>query len=86
MQLRAPDGEVIAKVEDKKLAAWVLLLLLLLVIGHSSKFENVNGSENMSALDRCLSFAPPFYVLFLYIFDIYIFSIKLDATIFPFFG
>ena len=40
----------------------------------------------MSALDRCLFFAPPFYVLFLYIFDIYIFSIKLDATIFPFFG
>ena len=85
MQLRAPDGEVIARVEDKKLAASVFLLLLL-VIGHSSIFENINGSENMSALDRCLFFAPPFYVLFLYIFDIYIFSIKLDATIFPFFG
>ena len=64
MQLRAPDGEVIARVEDKKLAAW-LFLLLLLVIGHSPIFENINGSENMSALDRCLSFAPPFYVLFL---------------------
>ena len=50
MQLRAPDGEVIARLEDKKLAASVFLLLLL-VIGHSSIFENINGSENMSALD-----------------------------------
>ena len=43
MQLRAPDGEVIARVEDKKLAASVFLLLLL-VIGHSSIFENINSA------------------------------------------